>query len=81
MHELMLDIKLCVCVCACVCTLVLVLVFTTARTGSATPIQGVSQQKAERLVTPLAAETPVLSAHLHTPLSALGYSSMGLQDP
>ena len=62
-------------------TLVLVLVFTTARAGYVAPIQGVSQQEVTSLVVPLAAGTPALSPHLHGPLSALGYSSMGLQDP
>ena len=45
------------------------------------PIQGVSQQEVTRLVVPLAAGTPALSPHLHAPLSALGYSSIGLVDP
>ena len=63
-----------------ICTL-LVLVFTTARSGYVAPIQGVSQQEVTRLVVPLAAGTPAISPHPHGPLSALGYSSMGLQDP
>ena len=58
--------------------LVLVLVFTNARTVYVAPIQEVSQQEVTRLVVPLASGTPALSLHLHGPLSALGYSSMGL---
>ena len=45
------------------------------------PIQGVSQQEVIRLVVQLAVGTTALSPHLHGSLSALGYSSMGLQDP
>ena len=63
--------------CTCTCTPCI----TTARTGYVAPIQGVSQQEVTGLVVPLAAGTPGLSPHLHGPLSALGYSSMGLQDP
>ena len=58
--------------------LVLVLVFTTVRTGYVVPIQGVSQMEVTRLVVPLAVGTPALSPQLHGPLSAVGYSSMGL---
>ena len=61
--------------------LVLLLVFTTARTDYVASIQGVSQQEVTKLVVPLAAGTPALSPHLHGSLSAVGYSSMGLQDP
>ena len=61
--------------------LVLLLVFTTARTDYLASIQGVSQQEVTKLVVPLAVGTPALSPHLHGPLSALGYSSMDLQDP
>ena len=57
------------------------LVCTTARTGYMAPIQGVSQQEVTRLVVPLVAGTLALCPHLHCPLSALGYSSMGSQDP
>ena len=59
--------------------LVLLLVFTTARTDYMASIQGVSQQEVTKLVVPLAVGTPALSPQLHGPLSALGYSSMGLQ--
>ena len=54
---------------------------TTARIGYVAPIQVVSQQKATRLVALLAAGTPASSSHLYGPLSAVGYSSTGLQDP
>ena len=45
---------------------------TTARIGYVVPIQGVSQQKATRLVALLAAGTPTSSSQLHGPLSAVG---------
>ena len=54
---------------------------TTVETGYVAPTQWVSQQEATRLVVPLAAGTPALSPQLHGPLSAVGYSSVGLQDP
>ena len=67
------------------CTYTLVLTYTCVHHshnyGYVAPLQGVSQQEATRLVVPLAAGTPALSPHLHGPLSAAGYSSIGLQDP
>ena len=63
-------------------THVLVLVrITTARIGYVAPIQGVIQQKATRLVAPLAAETPASSPQLHGPLSAVGVLIYGLARP
>ena len=50
--------------CACTC-------ITTARIGYMAPIQGVSQQKATRLVAPLAAGHQP-HPQLHGPLSAVG---------
>ena len=52
--------------------------YTTARTGYVAPIQGVSQQKATRLVAPLAA---VSSPQLHGPLSAVRALIYGLAMP
>ena len=64
------------CTCTCTCTCIY-----HCQNWLRGPIQGVSQQEVTGLVVPLAAGTPALSPHLHGPLSALGYSSMGLQDP
>ena len=62
--------------------LVLVLVrITTARIGYVAPFQGVSQQKATRLVAPLAAVTLASSPQLHGPLSAVGVLICGLARP
>ena len=60
----------------CTCTCI-----TTARVGYMAPIQGVSQQKATRLVAPLAAGTPASSPQLHGPLSAVGVLIYGLARP
>ena len=60
----------------CTCTCI-----TTARVGYVAPIQGVSQQKATRQVSPLAAGTPASSSQLHGPLSAVGVLMYGLTRP
>ena len=62
--------------CAHICTCI-----TTARIGYVAPIQRVSQQKATRLVAPLAAGTPASSSQLHGPLSAVGVLIYGLARP
>ena len=60
----------------CTCTCI-----TTARIGYVAPIQGVSQQKATRLVAPLAVGTPASSPQLHGSLSAVGVLIYGLARP
>ena len=60
----------------CTCTCI-----TTARIGHVAPFQGVSQQKATRLVAPLAAVTPASSPQLHGPLSAVEVLIYGLARP
>ena len=54
---------------------------TTARIGYMTLIQGMSQQKATRLVALLAVVTPASFPQLHCPLSAVDVLIYGLARP
>ena len=67
--------------CACAHTPHTCTCITAVRIGYVAPIQGVSQQKATKLVATLAAGTPASSSQLHGPLSAVGVLVYGLARP